>query len=121
MTEYPKTMDEYIAGFSPDIQKTLNEIRIFIKLEVPEATEKISYGMPTFYLKGNLIHFAAFKDHYSFFPTPSGMDAFEKKLAHYRTGKATLRFPLNEPLPWDIIKKIVKFRVEANKIKRKHG
>jgi uncharacterized protein YdhG (YjbR/CyaY superfamily) len=67
-------------GFEPEIQKTLNEIRNFIKTEVPEATEKISYRMPTFYLNGNLVHFAVFKDHYGFFPSPSGIDTFEKEL-----------------------------------------
>ncbi|KAA6344994.1 hypothetical protein EZS27_007419 [termite gut metagenome] len=119
MTEHPKTIDEYIAGFSPDIQNTLNEIRIFIQLEVPDATERIAYGMPTFYLKGNLVHFAAFKDHYGFFPAPSGIDAFEKELAPYRTGKGTLCFPLNEPLPWDIIRKVIRFRVDENIEKEK--
>jgi uncharacterized protein YdhG (YjbR/CyaY superfamily) len=108
------TIDEYIGSFEPKIKKTLNEIRDFIKSEVPEATEKISYGMPTFYLNGNLIHFAAFKDHYGFFPNPSGIDAFEKELAPYRSGKGTLRFPIDKPIPWDIIKKIVKFRVKEN-------
>jgi uncharacterized protein YdhG (YjbR/CyaY superfamily) len=109
-----RTVDEYIAGFSPEIRKTLNEIRNFIQSEVPEATEKISYGMPAFYLKGNLIHFAAFKDHYGFFPSPSGIDRFEKELSPYRTGKGTLRFELNEELPWDIIKKIIHFRKNEN-------
>jgi len=105
-----KTIDEYIKTFEPEIQKTLNEIRNFIKIEVPEATEKISYGMPTFYLNGNLIHFAAFSNHYSFFPSPSGI----KELAPYRTGKSTLRFPINQPIPWDIIKKVIQFRVKEN-------
>jgi uncharacterized protein YdhG (YjbR/CyaY superfamily) len=114
MAEDPKTIDEYIADFPPDIQKTLIEIRKFIKKEAPEATEKISYGMPTFYLQGNLVHFAAFKDHYGFFPSPSGIDEFEKELAPYRTGKGTLSFALNKPLPWDIIKKVVQFRVAEN-------
>ncbi|GHU85878.1 hypothetical protein FACS1894153_1890 [Bacteroidia bacterium] len=109
-----KTIDEYIATFEPAIQNTLNEIRNLIKDEVPEAIEKISYGMPTFYLNGNLVHFAAFKDHYSFFPTPSGIDAFEKELTPYRSGKGTLRFPINKPIPWDIIKKIIQFRVKEN-------
>jgi uncharacterized protein YdhG (YjbR/CyaY superfamily) len=117
-----KTIDEYIKNFEPEIQKTLNEIRNFIKKEIPEATEKISYGMPTFYLNGNLIHFAAFKDHYSFFPSPSGIDAsFEKELVPYRAGKGTLRFPIDEPIPWDIIKKVLQFRVKENlkKVKNK--
>jgi uncharacterized protein YdhG (YjbR/CyaY superfamily) len=116
-----KTIDEYVETFEPEIQKTLNEIRNFIKTEVPEAAEKISYGMPTFYLNGNLVHFAAFKDHYGFFPSPSGIDAFEKELAPYRTGKGTLRFPIDKPIPWDIIKKVIQFRVKENlnKIKNK--
>jgi uncharacterized protein YdhG (YjbR/CyaY superfamily) len=117
-----KTIDEYIETFKPKTQKTLNEIRNFIKTEVPEATEKISYGMPTFCLNGNLIHFAAFTDHYSFFPSPSGIDVFfEKELAPYHTGKGTLRFPIDKPIPWDIIKKVIQFRVKENlnKIKNK--
>jgi uncharacterized protein YdhG (YjbR/CyaY superfamily) len=105
-----KTIDEYIKTFEPEIQKTLNEIRSFIKTEVPEATEKISYGMPTFYLNGNLIHFAAFSDHYSFFPGTSGI----KELAPYRTGKGTLRFPIDKPIPWGIIKKVIQARVKEN-------
>jgi uncharacterized protein YdhG (YjbR/CyaY superfamily) len=108
------TIDEYIITFEPEIQKTLNEIRKFIKTEVPEATEKISYGMPTFYLNGNLVHFAAFKDHYGFFPNPSGIDAFEEELAPYRTGKGTLCFSFDKPLPWDIIRKVVQFRAREN-------
>jgi uncharacterized protein YdhG (YjbR/CyaY superfamily) len=116
-----KTIDGYIETFEPEIQKTLNEIRDFIKAEVPEATEKISYGMPTFYLNGNLVHFAAFKDHYGFFPSPSGLDAFEEELAPYRTGKATLRFSIDKPIPWEIIKKVIQFRVKENlsKVKTK--
>jgi uncharacterized protein YdhG (YjbR/CyaY superfamily) len=110
-----RTIDEYIETFEPKIQKTLHEIRNFIKTEVPEATEKISYGMPTFYLNGNLIHFAAFRDHYSFFPSPSGRDVFfEKKLVPYRSGKGTLRFPIDKPIPWDIIKELIQFRVKEN-------
>ncbi|MDR1894012.1 MAG: DUF1801 domain-containing protein [Spirochaetales bacterium] len=114
MSEGISTIDEYIAGFSPEIQKTLIKIRNFIKSEAPEALEKISYGMPAFYLKGNLIHFAAFKDHYGLFPGPSGIDQFEKELSPYRTGKGTLRFELNKELPWDIIKKIIQFRKNEN-------
>jgi len=108
------TIDEYIKTFDSKIQKTLNEIRNFIKKEVPEATEKISYGMPTFYLNGNLIHFAAFKEHFGFFPGSSGIDAFEKELSLYRTGKGTLRFPMDKLIPWDLIKKVIQFRVKEN-------
>ncbi|GHU03824.1 hypothetical protein FACS1894147_08250 [Spirochaetia bacterium] len=114
MDKMAETIDEYIAGFSPDIQKTLGEIRAFIQGEAPEATEKISYGMPTFYLNGNLVHFAAFKDHFGFFPSPSGIDEFEEELAPYRSGKGTLRFSLDKPIPWDIIRKVVRFRIGEN-------
>jgi uncharacterized protein YdhG (YjbR/CyaY superfamily) len=113
-----KTIDEYIETFEPEIQKTLGKIRAFIKKEVPEATEKISYGMPTFYLNGNLIHFAAFSDHYSIFPCPSGVDkAFERELIPHRTGKGTLWFRIDKPIPWDLVKKVVQFRVKENKKK----
>jgi uncharacterized protein YdhG (YjbR/CyaY superfamily) len=113
------TIDEYIATFPPDIQHTLNDLRVFIKAEVPEATEKISYGMPTFYLKGNLVYFAAFKDHYGFFPAPSGIDSFNDELKPYRTGRGTLSFPLDKPLPWELIRKVVRFRKEENLKKKK--
>ncbi|GHV67949.1 hypothetical protein AGMMS49928_06170 [Spirochaetia bacterium] len=110
----PETIDEYIARFPPDIQKILCEMRAFIQGEAPEAAEKISYGMPTFYLNGNLVHFAAFKDHFGFFPSPSGIDEFEKELAPYRSGKGTLRFAFDKPIPWDIIRKVVRFRISEN-------
>jgi uncharacterized protein YdhG (YjbR/CyaY superfamily) len=119
MTGKAKDIDEYIAGFDPEIQKTLKKLRDFVKSEVPEASEKISYGMPTFYLKGNLVHFAAFKDHYGFFPGPSGIDEFEKELIPYRCGKGTLRFPFNKQIPWDILKKVIQYRVEENLKKAK--
>jgi uncharacterized protein YdhG (YjbR/CyaY superfamily) len=114
-----KTIDEYIKAFEPKIQKTLNEIRSYIKTIAPEAIEKISYGIPTFYLNGNLVHFAAFKGHYGIFPSPSGIDAFEKELAPYRTGKGTLRFSLDKPIPWNTIKKVVLFRVKENLNKKR--
>jgi uncharacterized protein YdhG (YjbR/CyaY superfamily) len=92
-------IDEYIETFEPKIQKTLTKIRNFIKNEVPEAAEKISYGIPTYYLNGDLVHFSAFKGHYGFFSSPSGIDAFGKGLAPYRTGKGTLCFLFDKPLP----------------------
>jgi uncharacterized protein YdhG (YjbR/CyaY superfamily) len=119
MAETITGVDEYIRTFPADIQKTLTQLREFIRGEVPEAGEKIAYGMPTFYLNGNLVHFAAFKDHYGLFPAPSGIDRFESELAQYRTGKGTLSFPLNEPLPWELIRKVVRFRKEENLSKRK--
>ncbi|MDR0474705.1 MAG: DUF1801 domain-containing protein [Treponema sp.] len=114
MAKNAKNIDEYIVQFPPEIQRGLVELREFIKAEAPDAMEKISYGIPTFYLNGNLVHFAAFKDHYGFFPSPSGIDKFEKELAPYRSGKGTLRFPLDKPLPWKIIKKVIQFRLDEN-------
>jgi uncharacterized protein YdhG (YjbR/CyaY superfamily) len=108
------SIDKYIENFPPDIQHTLNELRALIKAEVPEATEKISYGMPTFFLFGNLVHFAAFKDHYSLFPAPSGIERFIDELKDYRTGKGTLSFAFDKPIPWELIRKVVKFRKEEN-------
>jgi uncharacterized protein YdhG (YjbR/CyaY superfamily) len=114
MAKTVKNIDEYIAQFPPEIQEGLAELRKLVKTEAPEASEKISYGIPTFYLNGNLVHFAAFKDHYGFFPSPSGIDKFEKELAPYRSGKGTLRFPLDKPLPRKIIKKVIQFRLDEN-------
>ena len=114
-----KTIDDYIAQFPPEIRNRLRELRDFIKAEAPGAAEKIAYGMPTFYLNGNLVHFAAFKDHYGFFPSPSGIEQFEKELAPYKTGKGTLRFSKDEPFPWEIIKKVVQFRLTENLTKAK--
>lgn len=113
-----KSIDEYINSFPKDIQIKLKLIRKTVTGITPEATEKISYGMPTFYLNGNLVHFAAFKSHIGFFPAPSGIDAFEKDLSKYRTGKGTLRFSLDEEIPVELIKKVVKFRVEENLMRK---
>lgn len=118
MTEYT-TIDEYIATFSPEIQTILSNIRNIIKEVVPEATEKISYQMPTFYLNGNLVHFAAFKKHIGFYPTPSGIEAFQKELSGYKGAKGSIQFPLNEPIPYDLIRKIVLYRLEESRNKQK--
>jgi len=108
-----KSTDEYISSFPTETQTILKKIRETIKEEAPNATEKISYGMPTFYLNGNLVHFAAFKKHIGFFPAPSGIDQFEKELSKYRTGKGTLQFSYEE-IPYDLIRKVVKFRIMEN-------
>jgi uncharacterized protein YdhG (YjbR/CyaY superfamily) len=108
------TIDEYIALFPEDIQKKLRELRATIRVSAPGATEKISYQMPTFFLKGNLVHFAAFKNHIGFYPAPRGIEAFKEELAIYAGSKGTVRFPLDQPLPLDLISKIVKFRVAEN-------
>mgnify|MGYP002336528972 CR=1 FL=1 len=108
------SIDEYIATFPDDIQKLLQQMRATIKAAAPDAKEKISYQMPTFDLKGNLVHFAAFKTHIGFYPTPSGTDAFKDELARYQAGKGSIQFPLNEPLPLELVSKIVKLRVAEN-------
>jgi uncharacterized protein YdhG (YjbR/CyaY superfamily) len=109
-----QTTDEYIALFPAEVQKKLQEIRETIRSCAPEATEKISYQMPTFYLHGNLIHFAAFKNHIGLYPTPNGINAFNNELSTYESGKGSVQFPLDKPLPLELVKKIVKFRVEEN-------
>lgn len=110
-----ETIDAYIAQFTPDIQVILQKIRLIIREAAPEAKEKISYQMPTFELHGNLVHFAAFKNHIGFYPTPSGVEAFEAELAPYVTAKGSIQFPLNQPMPYDLIEKIVHFRINENK------
>lgn len=114
LTAKPKNIDEYIAGFPKDIQKLLEQIRLTIKKAAPEAEETISYAIPTFTLNGNLVHFAAFKNHIGFYPFPSGNEAFKKELSKYKGGKGTVQFPLDEPLPFNLISKMVKFRVKEN-------
>jgi uncharacterized protein YdhG (YjbR/CyaY superfamily) len=108
------TTDEYIALFPPEIREKLVAMRATIRAAAPEATEKISYGMPTFFLKKNLVHFAAFKDHIGFFPAASGVAAFASELEGYATSKGTIRFPLTDPLPLDLVRKIVVYRVAEN-------
>lgn len=119
MPQKPATIDEYIASFPNDAQVVLEEMRAAIKAVAPEASEKISYGMPTFYLNGNLVHFAAFTNHIGFYPIPTGLEAFKKELAKYKTGKGSVQFPLDKPIPLALIKKIVKFRVKENLLKTK--
>jgi uncharacterized protein YdhG (YjbR/CyaY superfamily) len=109
------SIDEYIAGFPPETQRRLQEVRALIASQAPEATETISYGMPTFDLNGrHLVHFAAHTRHLGFYPVPSAMVAFKDELAPYRSGKGSAQFPFDEPLPTDLIRRIVAFRVEEN-------
>lgn len=115
----PTSMDEYIAGLPKNIQKLLEEIRATIKAAAPGAEETINYGIPTFTLNGNLVHFAAFKNHIGFYPTPSGIEAFKKELSIYEGAKGSVQFPLDKPLPLDLVTRIVKFRVEENSEKVK--
>lgn len=115
----PQTIDEYIADFPPDIQAILEEIRSTIKQVAPAAEEAISYQMPTFRLHGNLVHFAAFKNHIGFYPTPTGTAKFQKALSVYQGAKGSVRFPLDQPIPYALISKIVRFRVRENLEKAK--
>jgi uncharacterized protein YdhG (YjbR/CyaY superfamily) len=112
-----KNIDEYIVAFPEPIQSTLKKLRQTIKKSAPKAEEAIRYGMPAFRLNGNLVFFAAFKNHIGFFPTPSGINAFTKDLKNYETSKGTIRFPLDKPIPFKLIEKIVKFRVKEMLIK----
>lgn len=108
------TTDEYIAQFPPDVREILQNLRAVIKEAAPEATEKISYQMPTFYLNGNLVHFAAYARHIGFYPAPSGIEAFKEELSPYKGAKGSVQFPLDKPLPMDLISRIVRFRVSEN-------
>ena len=109
----PKTIDEYIAAFPNDVQDILEKIRMTIRKAAPEAEETISYQMPTFTLKGHyLVYFAAFKKHIGFYPAPIGNAEFEQELSVYGAGKGTVKFPLDQPIPFDLISKIVKFRAK---------
>lgn len=110
----PTTIDEYIAQFPADIQQILSQVRAVIHESAPQATEKISYAMPTFHLNGNLVHFAALTHHIGFYPTPSGIDAFQEELAPYRSTKGAVQFPLDRPIPYDLIRKVTEFRVQEN-------
>ena len=109
-----KTIDEYIALFPKDIQKILQQLRLAIRDSAPDAVEAIDYQMPTFKLNGNLVHFAAAKSHIGFYPTPSAIEAFEEELSDYEVSKGTVRFPMNKPIPLDLVKRIVRFRVKEN-------
>ena len=113
----PKDIDQYIAGFPPEVQAMLNQVRSTIRQAAPEANETIKYGIPTFEWKGNLVHFAAFKKHIGFYPVPSGRKAFEQELSAYKQGKGSVQFPLHQPMPLDLITRIVRFRVGENESK----
>jgi uncharacterized protein YdhG (YjbR/CyaY superfamily) len=107
------TIDEYIAGYPVDIQTILVNLRDLIRSLAPEAAEKIGYGIPTFTLFGkNLVHFAAFKNHIGFYPDPSGIKKFEQELASYNTSKGAIQFPINQPIPYELVSRIVQYRVE---------
>lgn len=113
----PRTVEEYIAGFPQDSQERLETIRRTIREEATDAEETIKYQMPTFTLKGNLVHFAAFKKHIGFYPVPTGIEAFKEELSVYECGKGSVQFPLDRPIPYDLIRRIVQFRVQENRQK----
>ena len=118
-TDQYETIDEYIASFPEEVGERLRAIRQVVREEAPEAGETIKYRMPTFTLNGNLVHFAAFQNHIGFYPTPSAMEAFEKELSAYKMGKGSVQFPLDQPLPLSLIRRMVRSRVEENRAKRK--
>lgn len=109
-----ETIDQYIVDCPPAVQQILQTIRATIQEAAPEATEAISYQMPTFKLHGNLVHFAAYKSHIGFYPVPTGIEAFKEELSVYKQGKGSVQFPLDQPMPYDLIRRIVAFRVAEN-------
>lgn len=108
------TIDEYIAQYPEERQALMQSIRKVILEEAPEATERVSWQMPTFYLKGNLVHFAMHKAHIGFYPGNSGVESFQDRLTEYKTSKGAIQFPLSKPIPYDLIREIVRFRVKEN-------
>ena len=110
----PNGIDEHIAKFPKDVQVTLEKVRATIRKAAPNAEETINYGIPTFTLEGNLVHFAGFKSHIGFYPTPSGIEKFKAELSKYEGAKGSVKFPLDKPIPYALIGKIVKFRVKEN-------
>ena len=114
-----KTVDEYIAAFPKDVQSILEELRQAIRESAPEAEEAISYQMPAFKLNGILVWFAAFKNHIGFYPKTSAIEAFKEELSGYEVSKGAIRFPINKPVPFGLVKKIVRYRVKENVDKKK--
>lgn len=112
-------IDDYIANYPPDVQQILQKIRAIIREAAPEAQEKINYGIPTFTLNGNLVHYAGFKNHVGFYPTPSGVEKFKKQLSKYEGAKGSVKFPLDQPIPYELIRKIAEFRVQEQRAKTK--
>lgn len=118
MRSSPGAIDEYIQAFPPEVQERLQSVRSIIRAAAPGATETISYAMPTFDLNGHhLIHFAAFKHHIGIYPTPSGIEAFKEELQAYKNAKGSVQFPLDQPLPADLIRRIVEFRMQERQPK----
>ena len=112
-------MDEYIGTYPKNVQDILQKLRQTIRKAAPKAEEAISYQIPTFKLNGNLVHFAAFKNHIGFYPTPSAIKAFKKELSPYKGAKGSVQFPIDKPVPYDLVREIVIFRVKENLKKKK--
>ena len=110
----PRTIDEYIAACPKEVQPVLEQIRATVHQAAPDAQETISYQMPAFTLNGILVYFAAHPKHIGFYPTPSGIEKFKPEIAGYEWAKGSVQFPLSEPLPTDLIRRIVEFRVKQN-------
>jgi uncharacterized protein YdhG (YjbR/CyaY superfamily) len=110
-------IDKYISGFPSDVKKRLERMRAAVREAAPLAEETMKYRMPTFVLHGNLVHFAAFANHIGFYPVPTGIEAYKKELAPYKQGKGSVQFPHDKPLPLELVKKIVRFRVKENAAK----
>jgi uncharacterized protein YdhG (YjbR/CyaY superfamily) len=110
----PKNINEYTAGFPEEVQVILEKLRATIRASAPDAEETISYQIPTFTLKGNLVHFAAYKNHIGFYPTSTGIEKFKNELSAFEGAKGSVKFPLDKPIPFDLVSKIVKFRVKEN-------
>lgn len=108
----PANIDDYIAGFPSEVQEILAELRDIVQKAAPDAVEAIKYGMPTFVLKENLVHFAAYQKHIGLYPTPSGIERFRDELSAYKNAKGSVQFPLDKSIPWPLIKEIVTFRVK---------
>jgi uncharacterized protein YdhG (YjbR/CyaY superfamily) len=115
MMDTPKNIDKYILGFPKETQEILQQVRETIHQAAPEATEAISWGMPTFKLKGNLVHFAGYKKHIGFYPGASGIESFKEQFAGYKFSKGAVQFPIDKPMPLSLIAEIVRFRVKENK------
>lgn len=109
-----KTIDEYIAGAPEELRERLQQLRRTIREAAPEAEERIRYRMPTFWLQGNLVHFAAFRNHIGFYPAPEGITAFREELSRYKTSKGAIQFPLDEDIPYGLVREIVRYRAEGN-------
>ena len=117
MENFQNSIDNYIKDFPKGVQIILGKIRVIIQNEAPEAKETIKYGIPTFVMNGNLVHFAAFKNHIGFYPTPSAIETFKEELSVYKCAKGTVQFPLQKSIPYDLIRKIVAYRVHESKVK----